>query len=268
VIANVLASNLNAVFVQVRCRGDAYYYPNREDSTYPNPEPRGQYYSITPSDLDVLQYYIDRLHNASPRREVHAWLTTYNSWGSSTAPASPAHVYNATPAWLTENSAGVTYTSSNDGPLDPGIPAVQDYLYNIFMDIVRNYDIDGIHFDYIRLFSSNSGYAPEALAQFQAEPGFSNNPASPGPLSEVFEAWRRDQISQLVHRVHSQTLLEKPWVDTSAFLVNFSDSVEVLGQGYNWWAAHEAIDMLHPGCYASTVSSTVGDWNDYVAKLA
>jgi len=268
IIANVLASNLNAVFVQVRSRGDAYYYPNREDSTYPNPEPRGQLWTISPSDLDILQYYIDRLHNASPRREVHAWLTTYNSWGSSTAPSSPAHVYNATPAWRTENSAGTTYDYNNDGPLDPGIPAVQDYLYNIFMDIVRNYDIDGIHFDYIRLLSSNSGYDPVALAQFQAETGFSYSPASPGALSEVFEAWRRDQISQLVHRVHSQTMLEKPWVDTSAFLVNFSDSVEVLGQGYNWWAAHEAIDMLHPGCYASSVSSTVGDWNDYIAKLA
>jgi hypothetical protein len=82
---------------------------------------------------------------------------------------------------------------------------VQDYLYNIFMDIVRNYDIDGIHFDYVRLLSSNSGYDPVALAQFQAETGFSYSPASPGALSEVVEAWRRDQISQLVQRVHSQT---------------------------------------------------------------
>ena len=268
VIADVLSSNINAVFVQGRSRADAYYYPNREDSTYPNPEPRGQLWSISPSDLDILQYYIDRLHNASPRREVHAWLTTFNSWHSSTAPSSPDHVYNATPAWRTENDAGVTYTYSNDAPLDPGIPAVQDYLYNIFMDVVRNYDVDGIQFDYIRLLSSNSGYDPVALAQFQAETGFIYNPASPGALSEVYEAWRRDQISQLVQRVHARTMLEKPWVEVSAFLVNFSDSVEVLGQGYNWWVANGAIDVLHPGCYSSTVSGTVGDWDDYVAKLA
>ena len=153
IITDLLKYNYNAVFVQVRVRGDAFYYPNREDSTYPNPEPRAQLYSLTPSDLDVLQYYIDKLHNVDPKIEVHAWCTTYNTWNSSTAPASSSHVYNAHPEWITENSSGTTATYSNDAPLDPGIPAVQDYLYNIYMDIVRNYDVDGIHFDYIRLFS-------------------------------------------------------------------------------------------------------------------
>lgn len=268
IISHVLANNINAVFVEVRGRADAYYYPNREDSTYPNSEPRGQLYAISPSDLDVLQYFIDRLHAATPRVEVHAWCTTFNTWNRSTAPSASSHVYNAHPEWITENSAGTTYTYSDDAPLDPGIPAVQDHVYNVFMDIVRNYDVDGIHFDYIRLLSSNSGYDPVALAQFQAETGFSYNPASPGSLSEVYKAWRRDQISQLVQRVSTQVSLEKPWVEVSAFLVNFSDSVEVLGQGYNWWVAHEAIDVLHPGCYSSSVSGTVDDWNFYVGKLA
>ena len=54
----------------------------------------------------------------------------------------------------------------------------------------------------------------------------------------------------------------------SAFLVNFSDSVEVLGQGYNWWVANDAIDVLYPGCYSSTVTGTVDDWNDYITKLS
>ena len=40
------------------------------------------------------------------------------------------------------------------------------------------------------------------------------------------------------------------------------------GQGYNWWAAHNAIDVLHPGCYSSSVSGTVNDWDFYISKLA
>ena len=269
VITNAKARNVNAVFVEVRGRADAYYYPNREDSTYPNNEPRGQLYSISPSDLDSLQYYIDRLHNAARRVEVHAWCTTFNTWHSATPPSSPNHVYNAHPLWITENKAGTTYTYANDAPLDPGIPAVQDYLYNVFMDIVRNYDVDGIHFDYIRLLSSDSGYDPAAKAQFQAETGWNYGTQNlAGELDEVYKAWRRDQISQLVQRVHDQTMLEKPWVEVSAFLVNFDDSVEYLGQGYNWWVAHDAIDVLHPGCYSTTVSGTEADWNSYVSKLA
>jgi len=269
VIADALARSVNAVFVEIRGRADAYYYPNREDSTYPNNEPRGELYTISPSNLDSLQYYIDRLHNATRRVEVHAWCTTFNTWHSATPPSSPNHVYNAHPAWITENKAGITYTYTDDAPLDPGIPAVQDHLYNVFMDIVRNYDVDGIHFDYIRLLAADSGYDPVAKAQFLAETGWNYDTQNPaGELDEVYKAWRRDQIAQLVQRIHDQTMLEKPWVEVSAFLVNFDDSVEYLGQGYNWWVAHDAIDVLHPGCYASTVSGTVSDWNFYVSKLA
>ncbi len=269
IIANVLASNINQVFVQVRGRADAYYYPNREDSTYPNNEPRGELYTISPSDLDSLQYYIDAMHNATPPREVHAWLTTYNTWNRSTGPVSSAHVLNAHPDWITEDEAGSTYDYNNDAPLDPGIPAVQDYLYNVFMDVVRNYDIDGIQFDYIRLLNSDSGFDPVAKARFLAETGWNyDTDNTSGELDEVFEAWRRDQISQLVQRVHERTMLEKPWVEVSAFLVNFSDSVEVLGQGYNYWVANGFIDVLHPGCYSSSIAGTISDWDFYVSKLA
>lgn len=269
IIANALSRNINAIFVEVRGRADAYYYPNRADSTYPNDEPRGILYALSPSDLDVLQYFIDRCHAAMPRVQVHAWCTTYPTWNRSTAPSAPTHIYNAHPEWITESRAGVTYTYTDEAPLDPGIPAVQDHIYSVFMDIIRNYDVDGIHFDYVRLLGSDSGYDPVAKAQFLAQTGWNyDTDNASNQLDEVFKAWRRDQISKVVQRVHSQTMLEKPWVDVSAFLVNFDDSVELLGQGYNWWVEHDAIDVLHPGCYASDVTGTLSDWNFYVAKLA
>jgi uncharacterized lipoprotein YddW (UPF0748 family) len=269
IVDDVLTSNFNAVFVEVRGRADAYYYPNREDSTYPNSEPRGQLYTISPSNFDALQFFIDELHAASPRVEVHAWLTTYNSWNRVSPPASAAHVYNAHPEWITENAAGVTYTSADDAPLDPGIPAVNDHIYNVFMDIVRNYDIDGIHFDYIRLLGANSGYDSVAKAQFLADTGWNYDTQNgAGQLDEVYEAWRRDRITQVVQRVYDQTKLEKPWVEVSTFLVNFSDSVEILGQGYNWWVAHGAVDFLVPGCYASNVAGTISDWDFFIGKLS
>ena len=268
IINQVLSNNINAVFVEVRGRSDAYYFPNREDDTYPNNEPRGELYTISPANLDALQYFIDRLHNANPPREVHAWCTTYNCWNRSSPPSSPNHIYNAHPEWITENKAGVTFTSDDNAPLDPGIPAVQDHLYNVFMDIVRNYDVDGFHFDYIRLFSEDSGYDPVAKAQFLKETGWNyDTDNSGGRLDEVYEAWRRDQISRLVQRVYDRTMLEKPWVEVSAFLIHFADPVEQRGQGYNWWVAHNAIDVLHPSCYSSSVSGNINNWEQYITKL-
>lgn len=269
IIANVLANNINQVYIQVRARADSYYFPNREDATYPNNEPRGQLYSITPSDLDILQYFIDRLHNANPRVEVHAWLTTYNSWNRSSPPSSSNHIYNTHPQWITENKAGVTYTWENDAPLDPGIPAVQDYLYNVFLDVVRNYDIDGIHFDYVRLITADSGYDPVAKARFLADTGWNlDTQNANGELNQVYNAWRRDQIAKLVQRIQSQTQLEKPWVDVSAFIVNYTNSIQNLGQGYNWWVAHGAIDTLHLSVYYDTLSGSLSRWNTSTGRIA
>jgi len=268
IINDVLSSNINAVFVEVRARADAYYFPNREDAAYPNNEPRGQLYSISPSNLDVLQFFIDQLHSATPPREVHAWCTTYNTWNRSSPPSSPDHLYNAHPEWITENKAGVTYTSDDNAPLDPGIPEVQDHIYNVFLDIVRNYDVDGIHFDYIRLINSDSGFDPVAKQRFLAHTGWNFETDNPqGELDEVYKAWRRDQIARLVQRVHTRTLLEKPWVEVSAFLIRYTDPVENLGQGYNWWVAHNAIDVLHPSCYSSTASGTETNWEKPYNRL-
>ena len=269
IVENVLNSNLNQVYVQVRSRGDAYYYPNRMDSTYPNPEPRGQLYSISPADLDILQYYIDRLHNADPPVEVHAWVTVYNSWNRDWNPPSPDHIFNAHPEWRTYNRAGQQYGGgSDDGALDPALPEVQDHLLNVYMDIVRNYDVDGIHLDYIRLTNQDAGFHPEAKARFERETGWNFDTDNPnGELNEVYRAWRRDKVAELVQRLHNQVMIEKPWVDVSAFLVAFTDQVRNLAQGYNWWVAQGAIDTLHPSVYSSTVSGAESRWNGYLTRL-
>lgn len=267
-VADILASNINAVFVQVRGRGDAYYFPNREDDTYPNQEPRSLLYPISPTGFDPLQYLIDRFHNADPPVEVHAWCTTYNCWNRSSPPSSPNHVLNLHPEWVTNKKDGASYIDASDIPLDPGIPDVQDYIYNVFMDIVRNYDVDGIHFDYIRLLNADSGYNPMAKAKFKAETGWDfDTDNSKGQLEEVYEAWRRDQLARLVQRVHDRTMLEKPRADVSTFLVHFTDPVENLAQGFNWWAAHKAVDALHPSCYSDSVSGNRSNWNTAINRL-
>lgn len=275
IIAKILARNINSVYVQVRGRGDAFYFPNRESSVYPNTEPRGQTSAISPTNFDPLQHFIDKLHNATNRVEVHAWLTVTPSWSKSSPPASPQHIYNAHPEWVTETQAGVTipaYINPDNipgAPIDIGIPAARTHIYNVFMDIVRNYDVDGVHFDYIRLLQRDSGFDPVAKSRFLAETGWNFDTQNPsGQLDQVYNAWRRDQFAQLVQNVHRRTMLEKPWVDTSAFLIRFDDQIGNLGQGYNWWVAHGAIDMLIPGCYSTSVSTLVSHWNGYIAKLA
>lgn len=273
IIANILGSNINAVYVQVRSRGDAFYFPNRTDDTYPNPEPRGQTNTIVPADFDPLQYFIDAMHNADPPREVHAWLTTYNIWNRVASPADPNHIYNQRPDWVTQRRDGTVFRTpeNSDIPLDPGIEDVRRYTFNVYMDIVRNYDIDGLHFDYIRLIENNSGFHPLAKEKFLAETGWNfdtQNTGNPGTLEAAWNLWRRDQLNLLVEEVYDQVMLEKPWVNVSAFLVTYTDSLENLGQGYNYWVDKDKIDVLHIGAYSPSVATTVSRYNFVSNKLA
>src|ERR687888_437112 len=79
-------AHVNALFVQVRRRGDAYYLRSAE--------PRTEDPDLTPG-FDALQYLIDRAHQGPQRLQVHAWLATLPVWNKrATPPLDPRHVFN------------------------------------------------------------------------------------------------------------------------------------------------------------------------------
>ena len=63
------------------------------------------------------------------------------------------------------------------------------------MDLVNNFDIDGVHYDYIRFTANNQGYNPTSIARYNARYGLSGQPS---PSNEQFKQWRRDQVSAVV----------------------------------------------------------------------
>jgi len=75
------------------------------------------------------------------------------------------------PEWITADFTGQKMPNDilEGAYLEPGIPQVQNYLFNIIMDIVINYDIDGIHLDYIRYPDMQFGYNEIARDKFKAE---------------------------------------------------------------------------------------------------
>src|SRR5215467_13029252 len=79
-------ANLNALFVQVRRRGDAFYLKSFE--------PRSEDPDLAPG-FDALQYLITRAHQGPQRLQVHAWLATLPIWWQrDTPPVAPNHPFN------------------------------------------------------------------------------------------------------------------------------------------------------------------------------
>ncbi len=226
-VADAHRANLNALIVQVRKAGDAYF--NRSD------EPRAT--DITgPADFDPLAYVIRLAHASRPRIEVHAWLNTFFAGQSS-----QVYVEHGD-QWGNRASDG-----STSGYLDPGVPEVQIYTHQVFMDLARNYDIDGIHMDFVRYPDSTWGYSPLSVGLYMLQNGLK---IAPDPGEARWQAWRRDRVTAFVRDLHNDLQLEKPSVKLSGALICF-------GSG-----------PLTPADWTRTsaFTSVFQDWRDWMVK--
>ena len=195
--------NLNALFVQVRKRGDAYFLkgvePEASDVDYPGHP-----------NWDPLAYLVQKAHTANPPLQVHAWMNTFYVGQSS------AVFQDYGPEWGDLRSNG-----SNDdyGYLDPGIPAVRAYTEEVMTEVVRRYNVDGIHLDYVRYPDGGDwGYSALALAQYALDTG---NTARPAPGDPAFQQWRRDQVTIFVREMHLKIQAIRPSVKLSAALIAY-----------------------------------------------
>jgi hypothetical protein len=143
-------ANMNAVVWQARQSGTAYY-----NSSY---EPWGFYAGYKHPGYDPLAYAIEQAHARG--LELHAWMNVFES--RDTSAGSPASTH---PEWVCRDQDGRPMTDKPS--LSPGLAQVREYLVKVAMGIVRNYDIDGLHLDYVRWneFSSSAQFAKVSEGQ-------------------------------------------------------------------------------------------------------
>src|SRR5688572_18547982 len=270
-VADLRAGNFNAVIPEVRKRGDAYYASNYE--------PKATDMTIA----DSLAELITRAHNTNggqQRVEVHAWIVTYNIWNNqTTAPADPNHPYNLHRNWLTENNAGAQWDGGNYA-FDPGHPEVQRHTFNVAMDIITNYDVDGFNFDYIRYAGNTWGYNPATVARFNRLFDRTGQPSTTDPAWMQF---RRDQVTALVRKVYLSTMAIKPHVKISADTItwapgptsdtswtNNSSAYQHVLQDWRSWMQEGMLDINIPMTYfrQNTHPTDYANWINFARDRA
>ena len=203
ILDNCKAWGMNAVFVHVRSHGDAMY----PSSIYPWSKfaggTDGSGVQGRSPGYDPLAYFIQAAHERG--LQFHAWFNPYRITGylmnwSEVSSISPAKrwAFDGDPS----NDRNVLY---HDGAyyFNPASEQVRQMVIEGVMEVVRGYDVDGIHFDdyfYPELDDTVEGRQfdrPEYLAS-----------GSRQPISQ----WRRDQVSDLVGRVYQAIKAEKPQV--------------------------------------------------------
>ncbi|MBU3135358.1 family 10 glycosylhydrolase [Clostridium gasigenes] len=134
VLNNVKAMGLNTVVVQVRPEGDALYKSNINPWSKVLTGVQGK-----DPGYDPLSFIVEEAHNRGIK--VHAWLNPYRitTSGTDTNVLSSNHFARKNPQTVISNGKGLYY--------NPGLPEVRQHIVDTVDEIVRNYNVDGIHFD-------------------------------------------------------------------------------------------------------------------------
>ncbi|NJN34591.1 MAG: family 10 glycosylhydrolase [Saprospiraceae bacterium] len=178
ILAKHKATGINALFVQVRPCGDALYkselvpwssYLTGRAGVAPN------------NDFDPLSFMIETAHQMG--FEFHAWLNPYRTSMDNQTPNSFSenHVMRQHPEWCVKY--GKRYI------LNPGLPDVRTHVLQVVEEIVRKYDVDGIHLDdYFYPYKIAGESFPDWQAFQQFNDGYTN-----------IDDWRRYNVDMLIY---------------------------------------------------------------------
>lgn len=189
---NIKSKNLNTVYFQVRSNGTVLFKSSLDPfSSYITGKINGS------ASYDPLEYAVKLAHERG--LEIHAWINCVNvfSGNESSVENNPDHICQRKPEWIVED----VRDGSKSFWLDPGLPEVREYISDLIAEMVENYDVDGVHLDYIRYPGKN----------FDDDFSFG---IYNGGLSR--DDWRRNNITELIDLINKKIKAIKPYVKLGA----------------------------------------------------
>ncbi len=244
--------NFNTVYFQVRFNGTVLF-----KSSY---EPLSFYITGRLGDTtayDPLQFAIELAHKRGI--ELHAWINMIKVLDGTEKGLfeSPKHICQVHPEWIIKDfrDGATAYW------LDPGLPAVQDYLTSLVTELALNYDIDGFQYDYLRYPGKNF------------EDDFSYGVHGGGMNKDE---WRRNNLTEIVKNIAEAVKEYKPNLKIGAAPIGIYRSlpnarglegVNDVYQDSRTWLKLKYLDYVVPQIYWSFDGNpkfdiVAKDWND------
>lgn len=215
--------------------GGAAFYPSQVLPMAPTVDSRG--------DQVALCLAAARKHGI----QVHVWKVNWN-------------LGSAAPAEFVEplRRAGRLQSSfhGQEEPwLCPSHPENRQLEIASMVEIARNYDVDGLHFDYIRYPDAEHCFCAGCRARFEQASGFEvkdwpKDTVAEGPLRQSWLEWRRTNITAVVRAVSDQARAVRPGIKISAAVFpNWPSSRDSIGQDAKLWCEQRWLDFVCPMDY-------------------
>lgn len=244
-----VALRLNAIILQVRPSSDALYASKLEPwSHYLSGEmgkPPEPYY-------DPLEFAVVEAHKRG--LELHAWFNPFRALTSAkhVRTISADHVSRRHPAHVRRYGDLLW--------LDPGETAVRDRVIEVIADVVRRYEIDGVHIDdYFYPYRAKDKKGKPI--DFPDDASWKRYVTSGGAL--VRNDWRRENVNDFVRRLYARIKAEKSWVQfgispfgiwrpQKAPLISGLDAYDELYADSRKWLENGWLDYVSPQLYWSS----------------
>jgi len=194
ILDSMKSMNFNAVIFQARPQADAFYKSDLEPWSYYLTGVQGK----APEPFyDPLEFWIQESHKRS--MDLHVWVNPYRAHHKDGGPISDSSMVKKMAGVVHELSSGYYW-------FEPTHPLTQDHSFNVIMDIVRRYNVDGIHMD--DYFYPYPSYNNDK--DFPDEANYYAYQKDGGKLSKA--DWRRDAVNKFIKRLYTSIKKEKPYV--------------------------------------------------------
>ena len=233
ILDQLQAAGINTVLFQARLRGTTAYSSAIEpwDAIFTGTAGKAP-------TFDPLAFAIKECHRRG--MELHAWMVAFPI-GNAKAMKSLGR------QGIAQKQPGLCRICGDQWMMDPGVPETADYLARLCEEVAKNYDVDGIHLDYIRY--------PEQSIPWNDRKTYAKYGGGK-PLAD----WRRDNVTRVVRKIHKRVKAVRPWIKMSCSPVGKrADLPRQSSYGWNardavWqdaqaWLAEGLMDMLFPMMY-------------------
>lgn len=233
ILDRLKAANFNTVLFQTRTRGDVLYRSSIEPfNSILTGEVNGD------PGYDPLAFAVEECHKRG--MECHAWMVAIPLGGR-------RHVASLGKASVTKRKREICVPYKREYFLNPGHPETKKYLMSLVREVVQRYDVDGVHFDYLRY--------PEHAVRFPDRYEYRKY-----GNGRSLEQWRRDNLTEIIRYIYKEVKALKPWVKVSTCPIGkYRDTSRYSSRGWNafhsvyqdvqGWLGEGIQDQIYPMMY-------------------
>ncbi len=233
ILDKLKAAHFNTVLFQARARGDVFYRSGIEPFNDILTGKAGR-----DPGYDPLAFAVSECHKRG--MECHAWMVALPL-------GNRRHVASLGKASVTKKRPDICVPYMREYYLNPGNPQTKEYLMSLVREVVERYDVDGVHFDYLRY--------PARATRFQDRRDFRKY-----GKGRSLAQWRRDNLTEIVRYIYKEVKKVKPWVkvstcpvgkyrDTSRYSSKGWNAFDAVYQNVQGWLGEGIQDQVYPMMY-------------------